>query len=335
MRPFGLALLAALAVAPAAWAAPTQLLIVNQREHALVKVDVDSRKEVARLDVGVNGHEIAVRDGLAYVPIYSDVSLGEVGKHDGSTIDVVDLKSWKVIRSIDLGQAVRPHSAQFGKDGLLYVTAEVLQAVMIVDVETDKVVGQIPTGRNQSHMLLLSPDGKRGYTANVDNGSVSVLDLEHRKLVTVIQVADHIQRLSLSKDGTKLFTHDIDHPKLAVIDTRTNEIAEWIPLPGAPYASALTPDGKLLLIRSPTGDLEGSGKGDGGRLYVLDLASKQVIHRIPMAGSPGTVLMAPDGRHAYAPGSRAGKVDVFELTNFTAEAPVVMTLGVDGVAFMP
>lgn len=335
MRLLHLVLAGALALAGPAFAAEPQLLVVNQREHALIKVDVASRREVARLDVGVNGHEIAVRDGLAYVPIYSDVSLGEAGKHDGSTIDVIDIAAWKVIRSIDLGQPVRPHSAQFGKDGLLYVTAEVLQAVMIVDPATDKVVGQIPTGRPQSHMLLLSADGRRGYTANVDTGTVSVLDLEHRKLVAVIQVADHIQRLSLSTDDKRLFTHDIDRPRLAVIDTATDRIAEWIPLPGAPYASAPTPDGKLLLVRSPAGDLEGPGKGAGGRLYVLDLKTRQVIHRIPMAGSPGTVLMRPDGLAAYAPGSRAGKVDVFDLTTFTAEPPVQMTLGVDGVAFVP
>ena len=67
------------------------LVIANQKEHTVLVVDPDDRRELARVVVGVNGHEVMVsKDGrFAYVPIYGNSGVGRPGT-DGSTIDVVD-----------------------------------------------------------------------------------------------------------------------------------------------------------------------------------------------------------------------------------------------------
>src|SRR5207244_11345239 len=69
------------------------LVIANQKEHTVLVVDPDERKELAKVVVGVNGHEVMVsKDGkFAYVPIYGNSGVGRPGT-DGSTIDVIDLK---------------------------------------------------------------------------------------------------------------------------------------------------------------------------------------------------------------------------------------------------
>src|SRR5256884_9363329 len=123
---------------------------------------------------------------------------------------------------MDLAKPLRPHRAKFGPAGLLYVTAELANAVDVIDPSTRKVLAEIPTGEPQSHMLVLSSDGRRAYTANVSAGSVSVLDLSKRNLVTTIPVAKSVQRSSSSPDGRRDFTHDQDAPRIAVIDTASN-----------------------------------------------------------------------------------------------------------------
>src|SRR6195256_2824632 len=148
---------------------PAGLLVVaNQKEHTVLVVDPDNRREISRVSVGVNGHEVIVsKDGrFAYVPIYGNSGVGKPGT-DGSTIDVIDLQGGKLAATIDLRKPLRPHRAEFGSDGLLYVTAEMANAVDVIDPSTRKVLAEIPTGQAQSHMLVLSPDGRRGYTANV------------------------------------------------------------------------------------------------------------------------------------------------------------------------
>src|SRR5216683_2020990 len=253
------------------------LVVANQKEHTLLLVDPDNRRELAKIVVGVNGHEVMVsRDGrFAYVPIYGNSGVGRPGT-DGSTIDVIDLQQRKLAATIDLGKPLRPHRAEFGPDGLLYVTAELANAVDVIDPSTRKVLAEIPTGEPQSHMLVLSSDGCRGYTANVGAGSVSVLDLLKRDLITTIPVAKSVQRISISADGLRIFTHDQGAPRIAVIDTATNKITNWIELPDVAYASEPTPDGRWLLALSL----------GASRLHVVDLQTLKVVRSLEVPEKP-------------------------------------------------
>src|ERR1700730_16960521 len=181
------------------------LVVANQKEHTLLVVEPDNRRELAKIAVGVNGHEVIVsRDSrFAYVPIYGNSGVGKPGT-DGSTIDVIDLHERQLAATIDLANPLRPPRAEFGPDGLLYVTAELANAVDVIDPSTRKVLAEIPTGEPQSHMLVLSRDGRRAYTANVGAGSVSVLDLAKRNLITAIPVTKSVQRISISPDGRRI-----------------------------------------------------------------------------------------------------------------------------------
>src|SRR5689334_25399766 len=78
------------------------LVVANQKEHTVLVVDPDERKELAKVVVGVNGHEVMVsKDGrFAYVPIYGNSGVGRPGT-DGSTIDVIDLQE----RKLEIGRA--------------------------------------------------------------------------------------------------------------------------------------------------------------------------------------------------------------------------------------
>ena len=167
----------------------------------------------------------------AYVPIYGDAGVGRAGT-DGSEISVIDLASRKIVGKVDFGHGVRPHCAVWDtKTGMLLVTTEMDKTVSIIDPKTLKIVGAVPTGQEQSHMLVLSADGKRGYTANVGPGTVSVLDIPGKKTLAVIPISGNTQRIAMSRDGSMVFTADQTKPQLAVIDTATNKVKTWVPLP--------------------------------------------------------------------------------------------------------
>ena len=159
-----------------------RLLVANQADHTLLIIDPASRKTVATVGVDINGHEvIASPDGqFAYVPIYGNSGVGKPGT-DGSTVEVIDIAAGRAVHIIDLGKPTRPHCAKFGPDGLLYVSAELAKAVDVIDPRTRKLLAELPTGQMDSHMLVLSPDGSRVYTANVFAGNISVVDVPDRK----------------------------------------------------------------------------------------------------------------------------------------------------------
>ncbi len=300
------------------------LVVANQKEHTVLVVDPNERRELAKVVVGVNGHEVMVsKDGrFAYVPIYGNSGVGRPGTN-GSTIDVVDLQERKLAGIIDLGKPLRPHRAEWGPDGLLYVTAELANAVDVVDPKTRKVVAEIPTGQKESHMLVISPDGQRAYTANVGAGSVSVLDLAKRSLITTIPVAKVVQRISMSHDGRRVFTHDQDAPRIAVIDTAMDKIVDWIAVPTPVYASEPTPDGRWLLALNRT-----------DALYVIDLQSLKVARTLKISQGASEILIRPGGDVAYISGTGAGKIDVLNLYSWELEKSIELTPGVDGLAWV-
>src|ERR1051326_5684324 len=157
------------------------LLVVNQGDTTVSLVDPASGRQIATVA------ETPTGDGrAALVPIYGSTGVGKPGI-DGHEMLVIDLPSRAVVADIDFGHGVRPHYPLLDPvSGMLYVTTELDKTVTIVDPRTRKIVGTIPTGAEQSHMLAISHDGRRGYTANVGPGTVSVLDLEGRKTIAEI-----------------------------------------------------------------------------------------------------------------------------------------------------
>jgi YVTN family beta-propeller protein len=230
----------------------------------------------------------------------------------------------KVVGNVDFGKGVRPHLPMFGpKDGLLYVSTELNQSITIIDPKTLKIVGSVPTGQAESHMFAITRDGHRAYTANVGPGTVSVLDLDARKVVTVIPVSKQVQRISLSVDDKYAFTSDVTKPQLAVIDTATNKLKTWIPMPGLGYGSAPTADGKWLVIALPLVPA----------VAAIDLTTMKVEHTISLPVRPQEVLISPDQRVAYASIDQGAKIAVINLSTWAVDKFIDAGPNVDGLAW--
>jgi len=302
------------------------LLIANKGEQTLGIVDPKAGQQLATIaEGGITGHEvIASPDGrTAYVPIYGNSGVGKPGT-DGRNIDVIDIASRKVIGNIEFDHGVRPHCALFGpKDGLLYVTTEIDSTITVIDPHTLKIVGTIPTGQKESHMLAIAPDGKHGYTSNVGPGTVSVLDMQNRKTIAVIPVSGLIQRIAVSTDGKLAFTSDQTKPQMAVIDTSTNKIKAWIPLPGLGYGAAATPDGKWLVVAVPPAN----------KVAVVDLSTLKVAHVIDVPAAPQESLVRPDGKIAYVSCDASHKIAAIRTSDWTVEKLIDAGKGADGLAW--
>jgi DNA-binding beta-propeller fold protein YncE len=314
--------------AAAAAGSTTQPLLVatNQGDRSLSIIDPVAQKElVAVPEEGVTGHEVATSpDGkLVYVPIYGSSGVGRPGT-DGREMVVIDIPSRKIVGKVDFGHGVRPHCPVYDRaSGMLYVTTELDQTVTIIDPKTLKIVGTVPTGQKESHMLVISRDGKRGYTSNVGAGSVSVLDLPGRKTVAIIPISSESQRIAISNDDKMVFTSDQTKPQLAVIDTATNKIKTWVPLPAVGYGSSPTPDGRYLLLAMPKAN----------QLAVIDLASLKVVKTIDVPEDPVKVLARPDGKVAYVSCSKAKQVAVVDLSQWKVVSQIDAGKGVDGLAW--
>jgi DNA-binding beta-propeller fold protein YncE len=303
-----------------------RLLVAQKGDTSLAIVDPVAGKVIASVEEGgVTGHEVASSpDGkVAVVPIYGNSGVGRPGT-DGKNIVVIDIASQKIVSNIEFDHGVRPHCAVFGpKDGMLYVTTEIDHSVTVIDPKTWKIVGSIPTGQPESHMLALSRDGRRGYTANVGPGTVSVLDMKARKTLTVIPVSSLTQRIAISNGDRWVFTADQTKPQMAVIDTKTNKVANWVPLSGLGYGAAATKDGRWLLMPIPAKNV----------VDVVDLATMKVARSVAVGPDPQEVLTRPDGKAAYVSCTGANRVDQIDLSTWKVVRSIATGKGTDGLGW--
>jgi YVTN family beta-propeller protein len=328
------ALLALALTLPAAFPARTQtLLVVNQGNATLSLIDPATNQQIAAIPEntpGVHAHEAAVTpDGrTAFLPIYGSTGVGKPGI-DGAQMLILDIPSRTITARIDFPHPVRPHQPTYDPaTHLLYVTTELDQAITVIDPKTHAIVGHIPTGQPESHMLAISHRGHRGYTANVGPGTVSVLDLAARKTLAIIPVAPTVQRISISNDDSLVFTSDYAQPRLAVIDTATNKIRTFIPLPGLGYGSAPTPDGRYLLLAIPA----------ASKVAVIDLQTLTVTRTIDVPAAPQEILIPPasaghPANTAYVSCNTSGKVAVLDLPTLTLRTLITAGPGADGLAW--
>jgi YVTN family beta-propeller protein len=302
------------------------LVVANKAEHTLGIVDPATGKQLATVpEDGVTGHEVIVSpDGkTAYVPIYGDSGVGKPGTN-GTNMVAIDIASRKIAGTLDFGRGVRPHCPVFGpQNGLLYVTTELDQTVSIIDPATLKVVGTIPTGQPESHMLAISHDGKRGYTANVGPGTVSVLDLEARKTLAIIPISKQTQRISVSPDGSMVFTSDQTKPQLAVIDTKTNQVKTWVALPGFGYGSSVARNGDWLVIAIQKTK----------QVAVVNLRTMKVDHTVDVPATPQETLLGPGDKVAYVSCDSSNQVAAIDTKTWKVIKLIDVGKGADGLAW--
>jgi len=304
------------------------LLVCNKGDKTLGIIDPKNERQIATIDEqGETGHEVAASaDGKrVFVPIYGNSGVGHPGT-DGQLVRMIDLGTRKIVGTVDFGKGVRPHCAVVGpKNGLLYVTTELDNSVSIIDPKAFKIVGTVPTGQAESHMLAITRDGRRGYTSNVGPGTVSALDLEAKKLLAIIPVSATAQRISLSVDDRWAFTADQTKPQLAVIETSSNKVKSWIELPGIGYGTAVTPDGRWLLVA-----LIGINK-----VGVVDVDAMKLARTVDVPKAPQEVLVRPDGAVAYVSCDASRQVAVLDIKDWKVEKLIDAGKGADGLAWAP
>jgi YVTN family beta-propeller protein len=146
------------------------LLVLNKSENTLAIIDPTTFKVLARVPTGESPHELtASADGrLAFVCNYGTV------ERPGNTISVIDVRSGKEIRRVQLGALLRPHGIIESK-GKVYFTSEGSSAVARYDPTSERIDWVMGTGQGGSHMVVVASLSGTIYTANRESNTISAI----------------------------------------------------------------------------------------------------------------------------------------------------------------
>ncbi|MDN3584331.1 hypothetical protein [Mucilaginibacter flavus] len=329
------------------------LLALSKNDKTLAIVDPVSFKVIARVPVGQDPHEvIAAADGkTAYVTIYGGGSLHE--------IDVIDLVNKKVLPPIDTKPFCGPHGITFAA-GKVWFTAEGSKTVVRYNPATGAFDWAMGTGQDRTHMLYVTPNGKRIYTTNVSSGTVSILvDTLMQQggfgpppgggggpgpggppaggpppgfkpqprsdwSQTVIPVSKGSEGFDVSPDGKQLWTAAANDGTIAIIDLGTKKVIETIDAKvlGANRLQ-FTPDNKYVLISSL----------QNGDLTVYDASLHKEVKKINIGHGAAGILIDPDGSRAFIGCTADNYVAVVDLKTLQVSNHIDVGGGPDGLAW--
>jgi YVTN family beta-propeller protein len=319
-----ISVLGAAAAAPVPTADPKtgHVLVANQQSGSVSLIDLQS--DTSRvIPVGAGPHEavIAPSGRTAVVTIYG------VAGAPGNQLAVIDVGKGEVTQTISLGEYTRPHGAMFlpGDESIVAVTSETTKNLVIVDLKAGKVSHAIPTGSETSHMVALTADGRRAFTANILGGGVSELDLPGKSLVRVVPVAPRVEGIAVTPDGGFVWAGSNTNGTVSIIETKSGTVAATLSGFGLPYRIAMSADGKLAIICDPKLD----------RLHVADVEAKKVAWTLDGIGSPRGVNIAPDGRAAFVTLAADESMGVIDLEARKLTRRIKVEKSPDGVWFGP
>lgn len=317
--PFCAALTAAVCLSAAQ--TPSTALLVLDKEGMLAIVDPATGAVVAKVRTGDGPHEVAASsDGrLAFVSNYGS------GAAPGRTLSVIDLAEQKEVHRVDLGPLSRPHGLDFA-GGKLYFTCEANKALGRYDPATNRVDWILGTGQNTTHMVRLSPDLDRIYTANIGSDSISIftrMGTEDWNQV-VVPVGKGPEGFDLTPDGKELWAANSRDGTVSVVNLAQKRVTRTFRV-DTKRSNRLkfTPDGKLALIS----DL------DAGELVIYDRATLRQLKRMPLGRQPAGILVAPDSARAYVSVTGDDFVAVIDLKTLELAGRISPGSGPDGLAW--
>lgn len=263
--------------------------------HTLAVIDLSHHRALPSIDLGpLRGpHGLAFVDGKLW---FTAEAAKAIARYDPST--------GKVDWIMGTGQN-RTHMIYVFPGAQRIVTTNVNSATVTVLDHTDGPAGVpaslppgihrlpgppggdwnetvIPVGRG-SEGFDISPDGKEAWVANAWDGTISIIDLNAKKVIATLDAqVRSANRIKFTPDGKLAFVSRLNGPDVAILDTATRKVIRRLPIGHGSAGILMQPDGARAYVSS----------GPEDSVAVIDLKTLQVVGRIHPGGNPDGLAWA-------------------------------------------
>jgi YVTN family beta-propeller protein len=175
-------------------------------------------------------------------------------------------------------------------------------------------------------MVGVTADGRRAWTGDMGDHTVSELDVVAGTYVRSIPVPNQPEAINVTPDGREVWVGSNQTGKVSVIDAATGSLTTAAEGVSWPYRILFTPDTRTVVIP----DLRNH------EVRFLDRATRKELSRIslPDAGPQG-VIMTPDGRYLLESLSARGQVVVIDMRTRSVVGHIPAGQTPDGIAYTP
>jgi len=312
----------AFALTAAAGASSVRIIQTNSAGTNVHLIDPATNKVVGV----ING--IEVNHGATSAP---DGSRFYISNEAEKTLDVVDTKTLKVIKSIPL--TAHPNNVSISKDGKrVYVAiAAAPGAVDVIDTQTMTRAKSIPV-KGSAHNTYVTPDGRYVVCGSVAGKRVTVIDQKTEEPVWTLDFDAGVRPITFEKkaDGStgRMFVQLSDFNGFAIVDFDQHKEVTRVKLPevseservteglqGSPsHGIGITPDGKALWVLSKM----------NSRIYQYSMPDLKLMGEAKTGHHPDWLTFTPDGKAVYIANAGSNSVSVVDTATrkVVTEIPV-------------
>jgi hypothetical protein len=215
-------------------------------------------------------------------------------------VDVINADDFSLLGRI--GGLQRCHGVVVVKElGKGYITDGDGQKVVIFDLATLKVTGEVKTNQPDTDALIYDPASKLIFTFNGDSHNATVIDPVKEAVVKNIDIGGAVEFPAVDGRGT-LYDNGEEKNEVVVIDTRSLSIkARWPAAPeGHPVALALDTKNRRLFS---------SGRGPQF-LVMMDADNGKVIQSFPISVGVDANVFEPETGLLFV-STREGMIHIF------------------------
>ena len=159
---------------------------------------------------------------------------------ENNKIYIADTRTHEVVATIPTGDAPRPIA--ISPDGKrLYVNTDGLDGFLVLDLERRKVAARVEyeltaeerASPSRSHGLVVTPDGKEVWSADVNRGLVFVFDATQSppQQIAKLQNAGDPYWMAATPDGKTVYVSSAPNDTVTVFDVATKKRKAVIQLP--------------------------------------------------------------------------------------------------------
>jgi YVTN family beta-propeller protein len=197
--------------------------------------------------------------------------------------------------------------------------------VVVIDTQTNKVVGDIPDTPGV-HGFAAVPELGKGFSSNGRENKVSVVDLKTLKLIQKIDTGENPDWIVYEPSKKEIYTMNGRGKSASVIDTATLKVVATIPLEGKPETAMVDATAGKIYINME----------DLNSVKVVDIASHKVSATWPAAPCEAATGMAIDlAAHRLFLGCDNKLMVMMDSTSGKVVYSVPVGEGVDATSFDP
>jgi YVTN family beta-propeller protein len=247
-----------------------------------------------------------------------------VPNRGSADVAVIDSRTDRLVARIPVGNV--PHQVAISDvTGKLVASNTADDTISIVDLASLETRA-LRLDHEPEHMAL-APDGRLLAIGNLAGGTVSLVSLEQDAELARIEGLFDPHNLTFSPDGSLLYVANLGANHVSVIDVATAAIIDEIPVAEPPaLAGSEGPgaefQGIINVTSTPDGRLGFAAHGEGNRLAVIDLRTRELRKSLELGELPWRAYSTADGRYMLVPNNGDRTLSVIA----TASLEVVATL---------